>query len=145
MSMVLADLQQVFSTSEWPEFLALNTKENCLTLHIRVSPDIYWLTGHFPEQPVLAGVVQTHWAAELGQYAFALEEGFQRIDNLKFHSVILPGQELDLTLQYSPETRSIRFSYQSASTPLLKTSSSNVPEKDGLYSDGLYSEGKLVF
>lgn len=138
--MVLTDLQQLFSTSEWPEFLALNNEGNTVVLHIRVSPDIHWLRGHFPEQPVLAGVVQTHWAAELGQYIFALAEGFQRIDNLKFHSVILPGQELDLTLQYIPETRSIRFSYQSTSTPLLKTSSSNVPE-----TDGLYSEGKLVF
>jgi len=143
--MVLADLQQVFSTSEWPEFLALNTKENCLTLHIRVSPDTYWLTGHFPEQPVLAGVVQTHWAAELGQYAFALAEGFQGIDNLKFHSVILPGQELNLTLQYFPETRSIRFSYQSVAMPSLDTFPSGVLSSDVSDTHVLYSEGKLVF
>lgn len=133
--MILTRLQQLFSSSEWPEFLAVAATDNVITLTLRIAPEIRWLTGHFPDQPVLAGVVQTHWAARLGRYLFALEGQFQRIDNLKFQTVVLPEQVLDLRLEYDSATPSIRFAYRSTSTAATDTP---LPEV-------MYSEGKLVF
>ncbi len=134
--MTLTDLQQQFSSVDWPEFLALTAADNVITLRIRVSPEVRWLTGHFPEQPVLAGVVQTHWAAELGQHLFGLQGAFQRIDNLKFQTVVLPEQVMDLRLEYDSTARSIRFSYRApAGNESPDTASAAL----------MYSEGKLVF
>lgn len=86
-----------------------------------------WLEGHFPQQPVVAGVVQTHWAGELAQYLFPLGDNFIRIDNLKFQQVILPGQSLQLSLDYSvaADSSAVKFRYQQG--------------------DSIFSEGKLVF
>ncbi len=123
--MTLTQLQAAFAGREWPDFSQLQAADDGYHLHLRVQADNRWLEGHFPGQPVLAGVVQTHWAAELSRALFPLGEGFQRIDNLKFQSVILPNQSLVLRLIHQPESRAVKFSYASASET--------------------FSEGKLVF
>jgi len=118
-------LQDTFPAKEWPHFQAIEECEHEVTLNLDVHKDIRWFTGHFPEQAVLAGVVQTHWAGELGKYLFPLGENFVRLDNLKFQSVILPGQMLQLQMQYDPEKNSLKFKYFSGETT--------------------FSEGKFVF
>jgi 3-hydroxymyristoyl/3-hydroxydecanoyl-(acyl carrier protein) dehydratase len=125
MRMTLTDLQQMFSSHGWPQFLALEMTENNVSLTLHIRHETSWLEGHFPHQPVLAGVVQTHWAATLGKTFFSVGDAFNRIDNLKFQSVVLPGQTLDLTLQYLPDVGAIKFAYQ--------------------FADMTFSEGKLVF
>jgi hypothetical protein len=75
---------------------------------------------------VVAGVVQTHWASEIAKWVFASGDEFIRIDNLKFQQVVLPEQQLQLTLDYSTNTTTaIKFRYSQGET--------------------LFSEGKLVF
>lgn len=123
--MNLIKLQQVFTPDAWPQFLSLDMGDHDCVLLLKMNPEIRWFTGHFPGQPVLAGVVQTHWAAELSKAIFPLGETFQRIDNLKFQTVILPKQIVSLHLRHSPDSRSVKFTYQCADT--------------------LCSEGKLTF
>lgn len=123
--MNLINLQQMFTTDAWPQFLSFDISSHSSVLLLKMNPEIQWFTGHFPGQPVLAGVVQTHWAAELSKALFPLGEEFQRIDNLKFQTVILPNQTVSLHLHYLPDSHAVKFSYQQGAT--------------------LCSEGKLVF
>lgn len=123
--MTVNELRQMFASQQWPEFRALTVQENQVLLSIFIQPEIIWFTGHFPDQPVLPGVVQTHWAAELGKYFMGVDDSFTRIDNLKFQSPILPGQALDLMLQLSSDKTSVKFSYRTV--------------------NAVYSEGRLVF
>lgn len=124
--MIIDDLKREFSSAEWPRFLSVQTADNSQTISLFINDDIRWFTGHFPEQPVLAGVVQTHWAAELGKFLFPLNgDDFSRIDNLKFQMVILPGQTITLHLEYLPESGALKFRYTQGDTN--------------------YSEGKFVF
>lgn len=123
--MTLVELQHKFAPGKWPQFLSLEISEHICRLAMKINPEIHWLEGHFPEQPIVAGVVQTHWAAELGKAIFPLGENFQRIDNLKFQTAILPGQDVNLQLHYLPDAQAVKFSYHCADT--------------------LCSEGKLVF
>jgi 3-hydroxymyristoyl/3-hydroxydecanoyl-(acyl carrier protein) dehydratase len=111
--MTIDDLQQQFPTSEWPKFLDVHISETTYTLTLQLSAGIKWFEGHFPQQPILAGVVQTHWAAEIGKRVFAIEGDLARIDNLKFQSVIHPEQVLQLVLNHSPESNALKFSYRS--------------------------------
>lgn len=126
----LAQLRSHFSSTQWP---SINTAERTATackLELFIAADMHWLTGHFPQQPVVAGVVQTHWASEIAKFVFAPGDNFIRIDNLKFQQVILPGQQLQLSLDCTSTpaptpTIAIKFCYSQGET--------------------IFSEGKLTF
>ena len=123
--MIIDDLRQAFSSAEWPHFLQLDVVPNGYAIVLDIHAGIRWFDGHFPQQPVLPGIVQTHWAAELGKFLFPLGDKFVRIDNLKFQTVVLPGQQLTLLLEHLPNSGALKFRYV----------------KDELN----FSEGKCVF
>ncbi len=124
---LLAQLRHQFASTHWPRFDDLNHSDNFFALDIFIGGDMHWLQGHFPQQSVVAGVVQTHWAGEIAKQLFNLSDEFIRIDNLKFQQVILPEQRLQLTLdaKITDSSCAIKFCYR----------------KDEI----LFSEGKLVF
>ncbi|MDB4807084.1 hypothetical protein OAG89_03785 [Pseudomonadales bacterium] len=107
----LQQLQSDFAGDGWPIILSLDSEEHQYSLQLDIRSDIKWFEGHFPGQPVLAGVVQTHWAGELSKCFFPIGEDFQRIDNLKFQSVILPDIKLELRLVYLANKNAVKFSY----------------------------------
>lgn len=129
-SQFLAQLRSHFSSTQWPSINAVECSATQCTLQLFIAADMHWLTGHFPQQPVVAGVVQTHWASEIAKYVFAPGDDFIRIDNLKFQQVILPEQHLQLRLDCVPTfaptpTIAIKFCYSQGET--------------------IFSEGKLTF
>jgi 3-hydroxymyristoyl/3-hydroxydecanoyl-(acyl carrier protein) dehydratase len=123
----LASLRNRLASSHWPRIDQINTSDQQFLLDLYIDSDMHWLEGHFPGQPVVAGVVQTHWAAELAKQLFNTGDEFVRIDNLKFQQVILSEQSLQLTLERSEATEScaVKFRYS----------------RDEI----IFSEGKLVF
>jgi len=68
--------------------------------------------GHFPNQPILPGVVQTHWAIRLG--AELLETGCDAATDfqVKFRRVIQPGEPLELSLRHDRAKASLSFEYR---------------------------------
>lgn len=68
-----------------------------LELAIDLHPDNPAFAGHFPELPVLPGVVQLDWAIRHAEPWYA-GHGFAGIDQLKFREVIPPGRRLQLRL-----------------------------------------------
>lgn len=121
----LEKLKQNFNSDEWPEFLSLSQNENRVEIEVIIGLAIRWFEGHFPEQPVLAGVVQTHWAALLSAYFFPLQGEFSRLDNLKFQNVILPEVTLTIALEHQVEKNSVKFRFVSE--------------------DESFSEGRIVY
>lgn len=63
-----------------------------------VSPDLEWFRGHFPDKPILAGVVQLHWAAGISLALFKFSEVPVEVKRLKFKSLVTPPGILELTL-----------------------------------------------
>jgi hypothetical protein len=81
-------------------------------LLLDIGPDLIWFKGHFPEQPILAGVVQLNWAGLLIQELFGFQQTPASIARLKFQHVVLPPAVLELTLAcMSPQ--SVHFRYTS--------------------------------
>ncbi len=107
----LEKLQADLAGSDWPELRDWQWQDAAVELNLLISEDISWFAGHFPQQAVLPGVVQTHWAAELAKKLFPVKGPFQRINNLKFKTMIMPGTELVLQLKYNAEKQAIAFSY----------------------------------
>ena len=121
----IAALKARFTGREWPVIQALHPAPNSVVIDLTVVPTLSWFVGHFPSQPVLPGIVQTHWAGSFGQTLFALADRFSQAQNLKFQSMMLPNTDVQLRLELAPGGDSLKFSYRQDTT--------------------LYSEGRLDF
>jgi 3-hydroxymyristoyl/3-hydroxydecanoyl-(acyl carrier protein) dehydratase len=108
-----------------PQIVNESVDSNRAEFEIRVPADLIYLQGHFPDEPVLPGVVQVHWAIQLASERFDLKPEFAGIDGLKFHHIIEPDISLRLELELVAETGKLHFSYLSDS--------------------GVYSQGRILF
>ena len=108
----------------FPRVLSLTGDESQVLLQLEISPDLDWFRGHFPDQPVLPGVVQLHWAVLVAQACYNLADTPKEIKRLKFKNIVTPPQTLQLTV-------SLRGSYE------IQFDFSN--------SGATFSEGRLIF
>jgi 3-hydroxymyristoyl/3-hydroxydecanoyl-(acyl carrier protein) dehydratase len=96
-----------------PEIVTESAGPNRVELQLRVPADLIYLQGHFPDEPVLPGVVQVDWAIELAGERFDLKPDFKAIEGLKFHRIIKPETVLTLLIEYDAEVGRLRFCYSS--------------------------------
>jgi acyl-coenzyme A synthetase/AMP-(fatty) acid ligase/3-hydroxymyristoyl/3-hydroxydecanoyl-(acyl carrier protein) dehydratase len=92
-------LEQIESEGEW-------------SLQLSVPPDLAYFSGHFPEAPVLPGVVQVEWALNLGRQLLNLGGAFAGMEVLKFQQLVRPGDEIQLHLRFDPERSKLYFAYR---------------------------------
>ena len=66
----------------------------------------WWFAGHFPERPVMPGVLIVEAMAQAGAVAVLVEEGnrgkiafFAGIDDCRFKRIVEPGDVLTLTCE----------------------------------------------
>ena len=78
-----------------------------------VPEDCLFLQGHFPEAPVLPGVVQIDWAISLARSGFSFMPDFLGLESLKFHRIIKPSTHLKLELELIEASGKLQFSYTS--------------------------------
>jgi 3-hydroxyacyl-[acyl-carrier-protein] dehydratase len=71
-----------------------------------VSADDWWFPGHFPERPVMPGVLIVEAMAQTGAIAVLVEEEnrgkiafFAGIDDCRFKRIVEPGDILTLTCE----------------------------------------------
>jgi 3-hydroxyacyl-[acyl-carrier-protein] dehydratase len=71
-----------------------------------VRADAWWFPGHFPERPVMPGVLIVEAMAQTGAVAVLVEEAnrgkiafFAGIDDCRFKRVVEPGDVLTLTCE----------------------------------------------
>jgi 3-hydroxymyristoyl/3-hydroxydecanoyl-(acyl carrier protein) dehydratase len=82
-------------------------------IRVRVPHDLEYFKGHFPGVPVVAGVVQVHWAMLFARRYLGLSGEFVGIEVLKFQQIMGPDTEALLTLEYAPATAKLHFSFDS--------------------------------
>ncbi len=108
-------LNDLMAGDEWPEFVACVTGAEETVVSINVSKDIAWFAGHFPEQAVLPGVVQVHWAAKIAKEIFSGLGGFRIVNNIKFKTMIFPDTKVDIVFLCNLEKQSVKFVYKDSS------------------------------
>ncbi len=93
-----------------PERLGTRREERAIEIRLRIPPDLAFLEGHFPGRPIVAGVVEVHFAMQaLGE----LLDGAPApatLEALKFHELLLPGQEARLRVELYGDGSRFRFS-----------------------------------
>jgi 3-hydroxymyristoyl/3-hydroxydecanoyl-(acyl carrier protein) dehydratase len=82
-------------------------------IRLRVPRDLEYFEGHFPEVPIVPGVVQVQWAMSFAKRYLHVSAEFAGVEALKFQRVMGPDTEATLTLQYSAETAKLYFSFES--------------------------------
>ena len=95
-----------------PEVLEQVEVEGEWSLQLAVPPDLAYFSGHFPQTPVLPGVVQVEWALSLGQQLMKLPARFAGMEVLKFQQLVRPGDEIQLHLRFDPERSKLYFAYR---------------------------------
>lgn len=87
-------------------------------LELDVPPDLAHFTGHFPQTPVLPGVVQIDWAQRLARELIAeLPPRFCGMEVLKFQQLVRPGDRIQLTLRFDAERGKLYFAYRNGDAP----------------------------
>lgn len=95
---------------------------------LQVPDDLEYFRNHFPDHPILPGVVQIKWVMELAGLlplparAF---DNFTGIKKLKFMRLMMPGHRLSLRLTVESSGKTLVFCYFSE--------------------EGEYSSGQLIF
>lgn len=109
--------------------LVVNTEhENTeATLFLELPYNLYYFDGHFPGNPVLPGVVQTHWAIHYGKELFNIQGEFSHLEAIKFQHIITPENTLTLKIKYNEDKNKLTFSYSATN---IKYSSGRVAFKD---------------
>jgi len=81
---------------------------------LQIPADLIYFPDHFPDHPILPGVVQTKWAMDLARQLplpDSFLEGFSAMTKLKFMRLITPGSQLTLQLKVSPSGKSLNFRF----------------------------------
>ena len=99
-----------------PEVLGVRRSDNPdrVTLDLHVPVDLIHFAGHFSNQPILPGIVQIDWAIHFAQEHFCPAGHFMALENVKFHSLVLPDARLALELAWSASTSRLDFSFCNA-------------------------------
>ncbi|RQO37122.1 AMP-binding protein [Herminiimonas sp. KBW02] len=96
-----------------PQLRLLAQEEKRIELEVTVPSDLFYFDGHFPEAPILPGVVQLDWAISYGRQYFELPLHFQGVNALKFQHVIQADQPVTLELLHDAQKNSLNFRYYS--------------------------------
>jgi acyl-CoA synthetase (AMP-forming)/AMP-acid ligase II len=88
----------------------LRAELNAAEIGIELTPDMIWFEGHFPGQPVLAGIAQVHVATLWAERLWGWRPGGGSLSQVKFRRILRSGDVVLLRLQRA--TRRLKYSYQ---------------------------------
>jgi len=95
-----------------PEVLSEQRADDSLVLDLHILDTLVYFPLHFPELPVVPGVVQIDWAIRFARERFPLAKRFRRMEVVKFKDLIRPRQRLQLHLRYHAEEGRLQFAYR---------------------------------
>jgi len=98
---------------EWPTINSVTEEGETIALTCSIPPNLAYFDGHFDSDPILAGVVQVHWADKYAQHFFAITSGFKKLEQIKFTNIIRPNQKITLNLEFNELKRRVSFNYRS--------------------------------
>ncbi len=108
------------------QHLGGSTRKSRRVLHLKVPERLAYFEGHFPQHPVVPGIVQLRWVVEAASEWLKRPLTVRRMEAIKFKNLLLPGRPFSLEIENdrSGPDQILRFSLTEKKT--------------------LYSSGRLV-
>lgn len=94
-----------------PVLIDVKMAQGHVDAQLLVTPDLAGFAGHFPDFPILPGVVQLDWAVHYAQEFLLLDEPVVRVERLKFTCPISPNTPLQLSLVYDAGKAAVDFRF----------------------------------
>lgn len=79
-----------------------------------VPADLSWFSGHFPDQPILPGIVQVKFAVDGVASLLGRPAGPRTLQQLKFKAPIRPDQVVQMAIQVADGGEAAAFTFRSA-------------------------------
>lgn len=95
-----------------PRILERTETASGIDYRLDIGPELYWFLGHFPDNAILPGVVQIHWAVHFGAELNFAPEDFTGLTRVKFKNIVRP--HTILTLELVAKDRRLGFTYTAA-------------------------------
>lgn len=99
----------------FPKILGEISHDSQVLLTLLIPEELAYFKGHFDEISVVPGVVQIQWAEHYARQYLGLNLVFSHMEVIKFKELLLPGQQLQLSLRYQQQARKLEFCYRSES------------------------------
>ncbi|NOQ77517.1 MAG: AMP-binding protein [Methylococcaceae bacterium] len=97
----------------FPQLLQCDYQAQAVELKCRVSADLVYFSGHFPDQPILPGVTQLAWVEQLAKIFFTISAPFLRMEVVKFKKIIQPNDIIKINLSWKAESGKLYFELSS--------------------------------
>ena len=97
-----------------PEIVGVTRLEDRLELNLVIPGALLYFRGHFPNFPILPGIVQLDWAIQYGRQHFALGAVSPTTIRIKFRKPIRPNHRITLSLKHLRARNSVEFNYTDA-------------------------------
>ena len=85
-----------------------------VVIDLVVTRQLVHFAGHFPDLPIVPGVVQIDWAIAHARRHLPLRGQFTALENIKFLALVLPDARLELTLAWDDENARLDFVFASS-------------------------------
>lgn len=89
----------------------ITQKPMSIVLELFISKDIAYFEGHFPNTPVLPGVVQFHWAVYFAKEFLHAFEHVELASQIKFSNIIDADSNMHLYLEHITYSKTIKYTY----------------------------------
>lgn len=113
-----------------PALIDVKIAQGHLDAGLFVAPDLAGFAGHFPDFPILPGVIQLDWAVHYAREFLLIEEPVLRVERLKYTCPIVPNSQLQLSLCYDSRKGAVDFRFY---------------RHTDLAVDLLFSQGRLIY
>ncbi|NMH60664.1 hypothetical protein [Alteromonas ponticola] len=120
-------LNGLFNKYEGPTVTACNRHDDAVVINLYVDDNLRWFQGHFPEQPVLPGIVQIDWAGTLARALMVGDNSFKQLINIKFKTMVMPNTAMQLELTYQADKGSLKFHFFNENTSFSQGSFKFIP------------------
>jgi 3-hydroxymyristoyl/3-hydroxydecanoyl-(acyl carrier protein) dehydratase len=97
-----------------PEIVGVTRLEDRVELSLVIPSALLYFRGHFPNFPILPGVVQLDWAIQYGRRHFAVGAVSPTTIRIKFRKPIRPNHRITLSLKHLRARNSFEFNYTDA-------------------------------
>ncbi len=94
-----------------PLIVSQEISERSISLFLKIPGDLYYFKGHFPGFPIVAGVVQLHWAVTFAQHFFDLPKAVRDVSKMKFSNLMRPDDSVYLTLILDDDKQLVSYRF----------------------------------